>query len=376
MFISWIFNSLAFKIVFLVLVILFFVFICIKTDWGKVVTAVICNIALVAFTIFCGINIEKHYSAEGGTFGFIKSQFAKPEVTVVQTVKSVDFDFSNIVMSKIYEDQNYYSLTLKSDKKFVLESDKEYVISVNGTPVDVQRFNNSITAKFTNVFFGDDNKAKFEDTMTIDFLFYSNYTDVKISIESGLKGYGYWTDYFGKENLNVHVESSETLYVSPDITDQFDFCVVNLKVNNTTKSFLVPFGSDYTLPTPELESNCEFVGWKDSEGNYVTEVKNIENSVTFTADYINKNSEYVVKFYIEQPTGTFGSEWVLTETQKYHYGEKITYKPSSDVMSNFGGWYDSKNCGLSGDGNLVEICTGNISLYAGKTRSSGGDIAC
>lgn len=285
---SWIFGTASFKYVFIGLIIVGCVFLVMKYDWAKIVACIAVGIGTIGLTVFCGYNINQYYSAKGGLFGVIGGVFKKPEVIVEKTLESTKFNFNNLVLKQEYFDnENHYATTIKSSETFILSSN-DYIVFINETPLKTEIFNNSITAYFNNAFFGDSNNCKLEDTLKIDFYFYKEYTNIKISSEGGLKAYGYWLSYFEKEKFSLEIKEVKQVYEPVD-----EKCELTVVLDDKNiKKYEFNKGSELKLGTSS-KNDYEFLGWSLIKGGSFIDTLIIDSDKTIYANWKYEYEEEV-----------------------------------------------------------------------------------
>ena len=275
----------------IVIIIAFGFFAAIGKEGVKIACLTILVFAVLGLAGYACYSLNEYYSASGGVFGNIGSVFKKPTVTIEKTLESTKYNFDNIVLKQEFSDkENHYSTTIKSDETFVL-SGNDYIVFINDTPLRTEIFNNSISAYFNNAFFDENNNVKIEDTLKIDFFFYKEYTNIKISSEGGLKAYGHWLKYFERENFEIEVKKIENAY-NPDA----DMCKV-MFVSDAENSKILEFkkGSEIKLPVIE-KVGYENIGWSYTKGGSKINASTIKISNNLVLYGIYEERLYEVKF--------------------------------------------------------------------------------
>lgn len=332
-FFSWLFGTSAFGYIALAFAVIVVVLLIVKEDWAKIVAAIVGFLGSVVLVIFCGYNLDVNYSSKGGVWGALASVFKKPDVSIEKTLDSVKYTFSDLQFSQEYADeQDTYSVTIQKEETFLL-SNGDYLILLNDTPLETERFNNSITAYFNNAFYGNNNKIKLEDTLKIDFFFYKNYTNIKLTTKGGLKAYGHWLKYFERENFELEVKEIENAYKS-----DADMCKVMFVTDTSNKILEFKKGSEIKLPVIE-KVGFENMGWSYSKGGTKIETPTIKVSNNLVLYGIYEERSYEVKFssrneIIEtQNIGRNACSSAPTITDEKFYGWSIDGKNTIDVSN-------------------------------------------
>lgn len=314
------------------------VFFMVKFEGSRIVIGVLLGVGLLGITGFSMYNVNTYYSASGGIFGVIKNVFKKPEVEVVKTVDSAEFNFKNIVMKQTYaDDENNYSLMLKSEELFKLDLTKDYFVYINSTPVSAALLNNSISAEFENAFETSD--YMFKDTLKFELFFYDNYTNIKLSTNGGKKAYGYWLSYFEKNNLKIKVQGLEENYTGGNFEEEFKkFKLVNFSLNfsdyddnsNFIMSYRIYAGTKIErVPKTPTRSKYTFLGWS-LDGENVLDPNNIiiNKNTTFIAVW--QAHDFSVNFNLHNGAVQLENSVITENTQiNTKYNEKILINAAS-----------------------------------------------
>ena len=333
-----------FYLVLIILGVATLIFFFTKFEGSRIVIGVILGVGLLGITGFSVYNVNTYYSASGGIFGVIKNVFKKPEVEVVKTVDSAEFNFKNIVMKQTYaDDENNYSLMLKSEELFKLDLTKDYLVYINSTPVSAALLNNSISAEFENVFETAD--YKFSDTLKFELFFYDNYTNVKLSTNGGKKAYGYWLSYFEKNNLKIKVQGLEEKYTGGNFEEEFKkFKLVNFSLNfsdyddnsNFIMSYRIYAGTKIErVPKTPTRNKYTFLGWS-TDGQNILDMDNImiNGDTTFLAVW--QAHDFSVNFYLHDGAVQLENSVITENTQiNTKYNEKILINAVNKDNSTF-----------------------------------------
>lgn len=184
---------------------------------GPVILSLFC-VVLIGLDVFCVLQINNYYTAEGGIHGKLTGIFNTNEVKVVDTLK---FEVSNIELKKTSD--GYYSANILTDKVLSLDTRESLGVFVNGMPCDTTSEVNSdyAIANYVYTFYDKDKTAMCTDTLILNFAFYGNSTYLSLSTKGGTlpveECVEYWHYYFNKNGFIVEIAPFEK--VSSNITN-------------------------------------------------------------------------------------------------------------------------------------------------------------
>lgn len=283
---SLLFNS-SFWIGFgVVAVICIIIWICAKYPSAKVFVLSLFGsafaVALIAVTVWCGINLGYYYTARGGIFGALSGI----DQTNTVTITDAEFNFENIELTRVEGDR--YSATVNSNGTFKLDNDAEYIILVNGYPCsDVEMFDTYITASYTYEFLSDELQPILTDTLNIAFVFDNNYTYATITTNGGANAVEYWNSYFSRNNFVVKLSFVENSDVASDIYNS---------VKDETNYIESPAFEDDKLYLFDLENNdIRYNRYKSQNGTTFIGVQSLNKMFIVQSD--NSLEQIYDKYY-------------------------------------------------------------------------------
>ena len=291
-------------------------------------------IALVAVTVWCGINLGYYYTAKGGIFGALSGI----EQTNTVTITDAEFSFENIELTQVEGDR--YSARVNSSDTFKLDNDAQYMVLVNDYPCsDVEVFDTYITASYTYEFLTDEMQSILTDTLNIAFVFDNNYTYASITTYGGATAVEYWNSYFARNDFVIKLsytefsEDAEGLYGDAVIGDENmgdSINIVQYYIDSNTLfySSVVEDNGTVKAPIPTKQEH-RFMGWSLDGANVVN-----LNTYKITED----TTFYAVFEYIE--SGLFDDAGYVLYTWE-------------ELKDN--GYITVDNGVLSGSGNNTEL---------------------
>lgn len=260
------------------LAILVVVFICKQIPIAKTFFSVVVSIVLAGVTFYCGIELNKYYSAHGGIFGEISGYF---DTNKTET-ENMKFNLSNIELKEVNE--NLYRAESSTNQIFKLKANTKYSIFVNGLPCKtIDNASDYIMAEYRYHFYDENKNLIVQDVLSLKFAFNEYYSYLLIETEGGVDAVKYWNYYFNKNNFIVEIKES-TYRQNEDLEyvegETPDVCFLTYVVEGVESKVLISEGmkiSDISYqPTKKYYS---FAGWS-LDGQTVLNSNHVINSNT------------------------------------------------------------------------------------------------
>lgn len=176
---------------------------------GKYIIFSLLGTVLLIMTAYSLVQLEKYYSAKGGTYGQLKGFFETNKAEELDTNK---LSITNIELLQNDTDTNVYSASLQITDVYILENDSEYLILINSVPcTSSENQSDYVKAEYTYTFYNKNKEEILTDTLDITFAFYSKSTRLTLETDGGLEAVGLWNYYFNKNTFVVElVQKSKT----------------------------------------------------------------------------------------------------------------------------------------------------------------------
>lgn len=269
----------------LVIAILILIVICFKyPKGGKAFAGTLVAVVTLALTVYCGVNLNNYYGAQGGIFGYLTGR--EPTPSVVQ-VDDFEFKFDNLEL--LQGDDGRYSATVILDQVMTLD-EPNINVYLNNMPCEIIDYNsNYLMADFTYRFYNQDLKETCTDTLSFRFAFFTNYTRVTVFTDGDSIALKNWNDFLNANNLILSIKPSEIIddtnidFVEDDVSkfSKIEYLVDN-EIYFTTYQKI---GTTFNFPTVPMKTNHEFIGWKNSAGQTVTEADTVSSNTVLTAAF-------------------------------------------------------------------------------------------
>lgn len=239
-------------------------------------------LALIASGVMSFGNLNVYYSAKGGVIGEITSIFEKNQVEITEEENEIKFDFSNVVLMK--NAKGKYSASMTSETILRLDANESYFLYVNNEPCTTVKCEvKDIYATYSYLFMtrqDGEYQVLNDDTMTFYFALYDNYSYLYIEVENGEETAGLWNSYFNKNNFKATISKVQSTFYS-----DVDYKTISLMANNEqVNKITIKSNTDYILPSSLSLPGYRFNCWRDSAGNEITEIANVNNNLIITAD--------------------------------------------------------------------------------------------
>ena len=202
----FLFNSNFWYGVLAMVIICFVLWLCITKKEARPYVYTLGSLALLAVTSWCILQLNFYYSAEGGIFGKISGLI---QSNIVEESEEATFTLKNIVLSQ--NDEGEYSAIISSSTKLKPFEEENYAIFINGEPCSNSIYtpainSGTVRAEYHYVFKNDDLEPLCDDILKLNFAYYSNGYQIKLSTEGGQTAVNYWNTYFTRNNFVVTVE--------------------------------------------------------------------------------------------------------------------------------------------------------------------------
>ena len=325
------FNPTFWYVALAVVAIVVIIWACIKFPQGKIFVGTILGIAILCFTFYAGIELNFYYSASGGIYGVITGIFDTNTVEV----DDVTFKIQNLELTQNSDD--LYTAQIMTDDVISLEKGKVYSLYVNDVPTKTLNFSsNYIQARYSYSFYDNKQQLLENDSLFINFAFYTNSTFIEIYTEGGSQAVKYWNYWFNKNTFVITIE--ETGYVqdgkivSSEITNDSENVVAYFIGDELYEYQVVATGSKLNPIEIEMPEGIQLNGWK------------VNNEIVDTSSYIvNENTsfhaDYVELVHLELRAGTSQSYTVL-DSGYYAQGTTLLdclgYTLPDTAMTNLG----------------------------------------
>lgn len=294
------------------------------------------GIILVILDVYCIMQINTYYTAEGGIHGKLTGIFNTNEIEVVDNLK---FEVKNIELKE--KSDGVYSAIITTDQVLSLDTKQSLGIFVNGMPCDTvsEVQSDYAIANYSYTFYDIDNTAICTDTLILNLAFYEKSTYLSLTTKGGTlpveQCVDYWHHYFNKNGFEVEIApfnkaSGDVSFENGDISN---YAVINYYVEGELySSDCVPKGETVTLI--KLDST-EFLGWYTLNDKLVYESIVLNENINL---YAKMADETTTKYNI-----TFDVSGKQT-TCVYYEGQELT-EPEVSVPANyeFVGWTNSKS---------------------------------
>ena len=240
------------KIVVIIVVALIFI-LCLKYKNGRIFIFTFLIVAFIAFTAYCGVQLNFYYSSSGGIYGQLVSIYNPNEVVITD---NVSYSFKNLVLTQ--EEGDIYSAKITSDEvlDMVLDENAVYGVYINGLPCNyVEITEDYVIAKYTYTFLDENLNELKTDTLTLRFAFYTNSTYLSVTTSGGSEAVKYWNYYFNKNVFEVTIDNKGYSY-SSDISfgngDISEYVIISYYIDDELYLKQVyKKGSTINLPTTQ-----------------------------------------------------------------------------------------------------------------------------
>lgn len=310
------------------------VYLCFKyPNLGKPVIFTAFGIMVLAIDIYCVIQLNIYYTAEGGIHGYLTGIFETNKVEVVDTLT---FKVDNIELLETTE--GVYSASITTDEVLSLDTRANLGVFINGVPCDTtsEVHTDYAIANYPYSFYDQDKDLVCTDTLILNFAFCNNSTYLSLTTKGGTLPVEdcvkYWHHYFNKNGFEVKIApfnnvSTDISYSNGDISN---YAVINYYVNDEFYlSDCVPKGETITLVSLELN---EFLGWYTQENSLVYESIVLNENINLYAKLADETTpRYNVTFDVRGKTSTC----------VFYEGQELTSPEVNVTGLKFVGWtYD------------------------------------
>lgn len=363
------------KMILVGIAVLLVVIACIKFKNGRIFVFTFLGTALIAFTIYAGLYINRYYNTSGGIYGQIVKLYNPNQVQITDSVK---YSFENVVLTQDLDNQYSARITSNDVLDLVLDEDATYGVYVNGVPCKESTVTEDyIISKYEYVFYDDDFSILKQDTLTFKFAFYSNSTLLIISTNGGADAVKYWNYYFNKNLFEVTIDNKGFDYSAIDTIapanpiynrpvtisgiegEDFKFTVTvdgqtykdveswtglvdrksKLTISNFPKILARYVDIDGTTNCVKTDIlGCDVINCKDisnSDTVYVfTNFNSMENNAIAFSTYVNSINTYSVTFDANGGSGTMASQSGF----KFGFSKQLSSNAFTREGYTFCGW--------------------------------------
>lgn len=268
-------------------VVVLIIFLIFKYPQSRVYVFSLAGIVLVSATIWCSIQLDKYYNANGGILGKLSELIGINQSEKLEN--EAIFKLKNILLME--DEQGNYSAVISSSDKLDFEN-KTYTILVNDEPCSNSVFNTlptgiSVRGEYHYIFKNDDLETLAEDNLKINFSSFTNGYEIKLSTGSA-ESVSYWNRYFTKNGMVLSVkefgysQEDELDFVNGD-TSNFAVATYIVEGKVYRQDVYVP-GSKLKEVVPPRQADKVFECWTDKDGNVLNN-KNITENMTFYARF-------------------------------------------------------------------------------------------
>ena len=166
--------------------------------------SVVIGIVLLGTSIYCGVNLNAYYNEKGGVIGAITGIF---ETNTAEVVDEMNFKINDVEL--VQQSGNVYTATIMIDKVLNFDEDKQYGIYINENFVDNIENDEYAHADYTYTFQNNELTNLMTDTLSLDFAFNNNYTNLLLTTHGGNSAVSYWNAYFNKNSFIITIKESE-----------------------------------------------------------------------------------------------------------------------------------------------------------------------
>lgn len=301
----------------LIIAILVLIVICFKyPKGGRAFAGTLVAVVTLGLTVYCGINLNSYYGAQGGIFGYLTGR--EPTPSVIQ-VDDFEFKFDNLEL--LEGDNGRYSATVILDQVMTLDEPNINVF-VNDMPCEVLQYSSDyLMADFTYRFFNQDLQETCTDTLSFRFAFFENYTRVTVFTEGDSTALKNWNDFLNANNLILSIRPSDIIedttidFVEDDVSafKKIEYMVDGELYFSTYQKT----GTNFNFPTAPRKTNYEFIGWQNSAGQTVTETNMVSADTVLTAVFQYRETVQISLISNGQPYEfeIFSGEYFTMPTQ-------------------------------------------------------------
>ncbi len=337
------FYNTMWKIAFLIAIVVLIGY-CLRYKNGKIIIVTVICAVVLGFTTYCGVQLDRHYSARGGIFGQLKDWYNPNEVVVSD---DVSFSFKNLALTK---DGDIYSAKITSDKvlNLELEDDLTYGVYVNGMPCNyVEITKDYVLAEYRYAFYDVNFNALIDDTLSFKFAFYVNSTYLQVSTNGGADCIKYWNNYFNKNLFEVTIDNK-----GYDYSQEIQF-----GTGDTSEYSVVSYYLDDELSFKQIYKNGTMINLPEQD-KYVWK---FDAETLVAEDYMVTGSVSLYAYPFTLSFDATGGE--LDITSKSLYGTELFGELPVPTRTDyeFAGWY-TKDGVLATSTSVMGLS--DITLYA------------
>lgn len=320
---------------------------CIKYESARWVTGTVLTLVLLGSTVYSGFKLNEYYSADGGVYGYIENLLNNTSKSENKD-DSVKIELSNIVFSAT-SNVDEYSATFILDDIFNFDSEKDYVVLVNGVPCAncesvIGLAESFVKGDFEYNFYAEDGSLILNDTLTIRVALHTNLTKVYVKTNGGSEAIKYWSSYVQKNKFDLDIK--EINYSSSDIEISDGLIVddmihsVNYFVGETLVNKQVyKQGSNVEFVDYKGDNSYLFLGWSLDNKNVVDSLV-VEETINLYAVFgkVTVNVTNLTKDNLGYDLPDSGSYVVLTNN-KLSVNGGVTIVPIAVSGYKFRGLY-------------------------------------
>ncbi len=276
---------------------------CIKYPQSRVYVFTFAGLILVTITIWCGIQLDKYYTASGGIRGKLSGLIG---INQSEKVEEAKFKLKNVML--LEDEFGNYTATISGSDKYNFDDDKTYNLFVNGAPCSNSTYNLlptgiSVRCEYHYAFKNDDLVEVCDDTLKMNFSSFTNGYQIKLTT-TGSDNANYWNKYFTKNNFVLSVEEfgysekNEIGFIDGDISN---YAKVEYMVDDEIY-FISAYakGSKLRPISEPTKTGHYFIDWVDKDGKSVKEMVVTEDCILYAnfekrgEDGIFANDELVI----------------------------------------------------------------------------------
>lgn len=258
---------------------------------AKTIFIILFGLVLAGVTFYCGIELNKYYTAHGGIFGEISGYF---DINKIES-KNMKFNLSNIELKQVNE--NLYRAESSTNDIFKLKTNTKYSIFVNGLPCKtIDNASDFIMAEYKYNFYDENKNLLLQDTLSFKFAFNEYYSYLLIETEGGTEAVKYWNYYFNKNNFTVEIKESTYLqnedleYVEGETPD---VCFVTYVVDDVESKVLISEGTKISeISYQPTKKYYLFAGWSLDGETILSSNYSIDSSTTLYAVFTQEGGLY------------------------------------------------------------------------------------
>lgn len=349
----------------------------------KVSACILIFAVVPCFAVYCGVEANIYYGAEGGIFGQLKNSLN------INTGKVTTDTFEISELNLRLDENREYSATIRVDldtfeSKLILNPNKKYMLFVNNalTSDNFMRVTGdsiAMSANYTYLFNDFQKNEIGSDTLHISFNFNKNDIVCRVSSAGDSTMRDLWGLYYRKNGMKIKFVESD--YTKPPISNEGEGDVSGLcsLVFNDGETSVTKICNKNTVfsdvPTVDAAYGYTFAGWSTDGENIFDFTQPITENLEFTPIFTKKATKWVSSGYymdgqinFEQDVNLAYYETTITEQENtivcYSAPEKfLNVKVKIDYLEVDSGSIWGRGCYLKPDFTISDGEVENFGLW-------------